>query len=93
LAPKNNSKWDGPWDCAEFTSWCVFQAAEILYGCGNNGGNPATADTFTGFWQRDSKRLGDRVSAAVAAPTPGATILCFPQLGLIGYVSSFFFCQ
>jgi len=86
LAPKNNSKWTGPWDCAEFASWCVFQAAEILYGCGNNGSNPASADAFTGFWQRDSKKLGKRVSVEIAAQTPGAMVLRFPQPGLIGHI-------
>lgn len=87
LAPKNNSKWDGPWDCAEFTSWCVFQAAEMLYGCGNNGGNPASADAFTGFWHRDSKQLGKRVNVKIAAQTPGEMVLRFPQPGLLGHIA------
>src|SRR5438874_10761443 len=30
LAPKNNPTWKGPWDCAEFASWLVFQAADVL---------------------------------------------------------------
>jgi len=29
--PKDNPDWDGPWDCAEFASWLIFQAAKILY--------------------------------------------------------------
>src|SRR5439155_19058624 len=33
LAPKDNSNWTGPWDCAEFASWLVFQVAAKLYGC------------------------------------------------------------
>src|SRR5438874_941604 len=36
LAPKNNPKWKGPWDCAEFASWLVFQAAGVLYGCASD---------------------------------------------------------
>ena len=25
LVPKDNPNWSGPWDCAEFASWVVFQ--------------------------------------------------------------------
>ena len=25
LAPKNNSNWKGPWDCAEFVSWVTYR--------------------------------------------------------------------
>ena len=42
LAPKNNQNWKGPWDCAEFASWLVFQTSNSLYGCGNNEGNPSS---------------------------------------------------
>ena len=31
VVPKDNAQWKGPWDCAEFASWCVFQAAGRLY--------------------------------------------------------------
>jgi hypothetical protein len=31
VAPKNNPNWRGPWDCAEFTSWLVYQEARVLY--------------------------------------------------------------
>ncbi len=30
--PKNNSNWQGPWDCAEFMSWLVYQVGKKLYG-------------------------------------------------------------
>jgi hypothetical protein len=86
IAPKDNAAWKGPWDCAEFASWCVFQVAGRLYGCGNNNGNPSRADAFTGFWQRDAAALGRTVSVAIAAQTPGAAVLRFPQPNLIGHV-------
>lgn len=73
--PKNNSAWRGPWDCAEFISWLVFQSAGILYGCASDDGNPATADAFTGYWARDADRMGQKVTVAQAARTPGAAIL------------------
>lgn len=86
-APMNNPRWKGPWDCAEFTSWCVFQVAGFLYGTSNNNGSPAAADAYTGFWQRDSKSLGQRVSVELAAQTPGAFVLRFPQPRLIGHIA------
>jgi len=84
--PKDNSNWKGPWDCAEFVSWSVFQAAGKLYGCDKDGGNPASADAFTGYWQRDSVNLGSIISLDEAARTPGAAVLRFPQVGASGHI-------
>jgi Putative peptidoglycan binding domain len=86
MVPKDNSNWSGPWDCAEFVSWCVYQAASILYGCNNNETSPSSADAYTGYWQRDAKRLGQKVSLDMAAQTPGALVLRYPQPGLIGHI-------
>ena len=86
VVPKDNRAWRGPWDCAEFLSWCVFQVAGKLYGCSNNNGNPARADAFTGFWQRDAGTIGRQVSVAIAAQTPGAAIIRHAQPNLIGHI-------
>lgn len=86
VVPKDNSAWKGPWDCAEFASWCVFQVAGRLYGCDNNAANPVKADAFSGHWQRDASIIGRTVSIAIAAQTPGAAILRFPQPNHIGHV-------
>jgi catechol 2,3-dioxygenase-like lactoylglutathione lyase family enzyme len=83
---KNNPNWHGPWDCAEFASWVVFQVTGKLYGCDRDNGNPATADAFTGFWDRDARNLGEIISIADAARTPGAALLRVPQPGAIGHV-------
>src|SRR5947209_1440452 len=45
-APMANAAWKGPWDCAEFVSWCVFQATGILYGTKPRN-DPMLADAFT----------------------------------------------
>ena len=74
LAPKDDPSWDGPWDCAEFVSWCVYQTSHILYGCSNTT-NPATADAWTGFWARDAEARGKKISVAEAARIPGAAVL------------------
>jgi N-acetylmuramoyl-L-alanine amidase len=86
MVPKNNSAWSGPWDCAEFTSWLVFQVAGVLYGCDNDHGNPATADAYTGYWARDSKALGIEIAVEDAAATPGAMILRTPAAGAMGHI-------
>lgn len=86
LAPKNNPHWTGPWDCAEFASWLVFQVAGKLYGCSRNAGDPATADAWTGFWARDAKSKGKRISVAQAARTPGAAVLRVPKGKVVGHI-------
>lgn len=86
LVPKNNPNWHGPWDCAEFASWVIYQASSRLYGCDNDSGNPASADAFTGYWDRDTRSLGQIVSLDVAAQTPGAAVLRIPQAGTTGHV-------
>lgn len=84
LAPKNKANWRGPWDCAEFVSWCVFQASGILYGCQDNRADPAVADAYTGYWARDAAGLGKKISLAEAARTPGAAVLRVgPKMGHI----------
>src|SRR5216110_605449 len=86
LAPKNNSKWKGPWDCAEFASWLVFQAAGVLYGCTSDSGDPASADAYTGDWARDAETLGVKISVDQAMRTPVATVLRRPQPGAVGHI-------
>ena len=66
VVPKDDPAWDGPWDCAEFVSWCVYQTAKVLYGCANDRGEPATADAYTGFWGRDARSIGREISLAEA---------------------------
>lgn len=87
VAPKNNAQWKGPWDCAEFASWLVFQVAGKLYGCNRNSGDPATADAWTGFWARDARAKGKRISIEQAARTPGAAVLRIPKGKVIGHIA------
>lgn len=53
LVPKDNPNWHGPWDCAEFASWVVFQKTGRLCGCTNNNANPAVAEAYSGAWVDD----------------------------------------
>jgi hypothetical protein len=78
LVPKDESEYRGPWDCSEFVSWCVFQEAGILYGCDNDRGHPASVKAFTGYWERDARDLGRRISWERAAGIVGAIVLRYP---------------
>lgn len=84
--PKNHADWKGPWDCAEFVSWVVFQVSGVLYGCDSDSGNPATADAYTGYWQRDATTLGQIISMEQAARTPGAAGLRLPKARATGHI-------
>jgi len=87
VVAKDNPNWHGPWDCAEFVSWCVYQAAGTLYGCSNDKAKPSLADAYTGYWARDAKELGQRITVAGAARTPGAAVLRVPLAGqVIGHI-------
>ena len=85
-APVDNPNWKGPWDCAEFTTWVVYQATKKLYGTTNNA-NPAIADAYSGAWWRDSKKLGKRVTISEAAATPGACLLRRPLSNRVGHIA------
>ena len=86
LVPKNDPDYAGPWDCAEFASWTVYQLSGKLYGCANNAGNPANADAYTGYWKRDADKLGHIIDVALAAKTPGAFLLRFSGPGVVGHI-------
>jgi N-acetylmuramoyl-L-alanine amidase len=85
LAPKGNRQWSGPWDCAEFASWCVYQASGQIFGCRPRGGDPDTVDAYTGYWAEDAVSIGQEIAVGLAAATPGAFLLRRPG-GAIGHV-------
>jgi Putative peptidoglycan-binding domain-containing protein len=77
--PKDNASWVGPWDCAEFASWCIYQVSDQLYGCEKDDAClPSHADAYTGYWGRDVKCLGTEIPLEQAAATPGAFVLRNP---------------
>jgi hypothetical protein len=85
--PKNNPNWHGPWDCAEFMSWLVYQVGGYLYGCVDNNADPATVEAYTGAWKTDSNKLGKRVPVQPAAATVGGILLRYPPgPGQMGHI-------
>ena len=84
-APMGNSKWKGPWDCAEFASWCLFQGTGVLFGVMPRN-NPVTADAFTGFWADQARDANAVVPIETAARTVGAFLVRKPAAGKIGHI-------
>jgi N-acetylmuramoyl-L-alanine amidase len=73
--PTNDPSWNGPWDCAEFVTWVVYQVSGKLYGCVDNH-NPVNCDAYTGAWARDVKSsLVQSVPLEEAKATPGGILL------------------
>ena len=84
--PKGNPEWAGPWDCAEFTSWLVFQTTGTLFGCRPKSQGPDVADAYTGFWMEDAKKANALISIAEATASAGAFLLRVPEGGAVGHV-------
>lgn len=87
VVPKDDKDYDGPWDCAEFASWIVYQLTGKLYGCANNNGDPDGADAYSGFWATDANKIGNKITTAEAIRTPGAALIRISGNGLIGHVA------
>jgi len=84
-APMTNAGWVGPWDCAEFVSWVVYQAAGILYGTLPRN-DPLMADAYTGFWAEQSRAGRHTIAVADAAAIPGAAMLRKAVGSRIGHI-------
>jgi N-acetylmuramoyl-L-alanine amidase len=84
--PKDNGAWKGPWDCAEFASWIVYQATGKLFGCGENPASPGVADAYTGFWARDAKRFDCAITVEDAMRIPGAFVLRGSKKSQLGHI-------
>ena len=74
--PLDNSDWTGPWDCAEYCSWAIYQTIESIYGARIKAGQTvADAEAWTGHWVTDLNKFGIRVSVDVARRVPGSFLL------------------
>jgi hypothetical protein len=72
----SNEKHHGPWDCAEFASWCAFQTYGFVFGA--FGTDPETADPYSGKWYSDAMDQNASVSIDEALGTPGAILIRKP---------------
>lgn len=84
-APMANADWSGPWDCAEFVSWCVYHASGILFGTEPHN-DPMLADAYTGYWFQQAQASGSMIDWREAAGIAGAAVLRRPMGGQIGHI-------
>ncbi|MGB6389857.1 MAG: peptidoglycan-binding protein [Methyloceanibacter sp.] len=77
----------GPWDCAEFVTWVIFQASgeRVLLGCLPR--EPARGDAYTGHWVDDARKYGLIVSLDTALKTAGAVLLRGPARKRLGHIA------
>lgn len=88
--PKNsNPNYRGPWDCAAFVTYELYQLTGKLYGTDNNNKkNVDEADAYTGFWKQDFLAgVFKEIPIAEAKVIPGAILLRYPGPGLIGHIA------
>ncbi|MDR6563559.1 MULTISPECIES: peptidoglycan-binding domain-containing protein [unclassified Arcicella] len=69
--PFENSNYKGPWDCAEFVSWIVFQSTQIKIGVRGN-------EAYTGYWADDVPKLCKKINISEAGQTYGAIVFRSP---------------
>jgi N-acetylmuramoyl-L-alanine amidase len=67
-----NQNYKGPWDCAEFISWVVYQVSGLLVGVKDG-------DSYTGYWKNEIGIKCTEITINVAKRTPGAIFLRFPS--------------
>ncbi len=84
-APLANASWRGPWDCAEFASWCLYRATGLLFGA-RPADDPMLADAFTGFWGEDARARGATVGVEEATRVAGAFLLRLPAANVTGHI-------
>ncbi|MEO5807730.1 peptidoglycan-binding protein [Devosia sp.] len=75
--PLDNPNWTGPWDCAEYVSWLVYQTYGVVFGCGTQ--NLDDAEPYTGYWAEDAPSRGIVIPADQASKTPGAFLIRKPS--------------
>lgn len=84
--PLNNPAWSGPWDCAEFASWCAYQAYGLIFGAGG-ATRPDKATPYSGSWYAQAKKTGHAIDWREALRIPGAALIRAPTTGRHGHVA------
>lgn len=84
--PLNNPTWRGPWDCAEFASWCAYQCYGVIFGAGRVS-TVARADPYSGYWHAEARQRGTVIPWQDALSIAGAVLIRAPSQGPIGHVA------
>lgn len=85
-APLANGSWKGPWDCAEFASWCLYQASGIVYGA-KPVSDPMLADAYTGYWDEHARNDDAKINTDEALRIAGAMLLRVPSSDRTGHIA------
>lgn len=82
-----NPNWSGPWDCAEFVSWCVYHAYKTLIAV--RPPNAQQGESYSGWWYEDAVAGDMLMPLREAIATPGAILIRKPgAFGIkIGHVA------
>ncbi|CEJ14762.1 N-acetylmuramoyl-L-alanine amidase CwlH precursor [bacterium YEK0313] len=86
VVPLDNPHWKGPWDCAEFASWCTYQAYGLIFGAGR-AARVAKAEPYSGHWYSEAQTRGRVIAWKDALAVPGALLIRAPTAGRIGHVA------
>ena len=85
-APMANADYTGPWDCAEFCSWCVHQVSGILFGVEPTD-DAMRADAYTGYWVEQALAHAATIPITEAVRIPGACLLRAPLSSRTGHIA------
>lgn len=73
--PMTNANWRGPWDCAEFISWCTYHTYGLTFAVRPN---LQTGESYSGWWYEDAIAANADTTVAKAIATPGAILVRKP---------------
>lgn len=82
LAPKENAAYHGPWDCAEFVAWGIYQVTGRYVGCRGR-----RHDAYTGYFAEDLPRVATQITEEEAVELIGAIALRTARGHHIGHIA------
>ena len=85
--PLGDENYTGPWDCAEFASWAVYQISGQMIGCTDNAAPLPQAEPYSGAWADDAEASPGQLTIEEAMQTRGAVLVRKPKNDKAGHVS------
>ena len=87
--PKENMNWIGPWDCAEFVAWGIYQVSGLLIGCRVDTAPNGVRyhNSYTGYFAEDLPSFAVEITAAEAANQIGTIALRRPTSKRVGHIA------
>jgi len=87
--PKENMNWIGPWDCAEFVAWGIYQVSGQLIGCRVDTAPNGVRyhNSYTGYFAEDLPSYAEEITADEAANQIGTIALRRPASKRVGHIA------